>query len=110
MVSHEEQNGVEDLSLLHPDPVVLELNRLKNLLKGSQTSLISFSTEWCQLCFCIHEAYRSVMNLFEQVGFATMLYSSQFTSTTVFNLFDVQVSFYLSGANLVLIKIEYLYY
>lgn len=58
MVSHEEQNGVEDLSLLHPDPVVLELNRLKNLLKGSQSSLISFSTEWCQVCFCIHEACR----------------------------------------------------
>jgi hypothetical protein len=26
--------GSEDLSLSHPDPIVLELNRLQNLLKG----------------------------------------------------------------------------
>ena len=35
MVSYEEQVAFEDeLSLSHPDPVVLELNRLQNLLKG----------------------------------------------------------------------------
>ncbi|KAF3451871.1 hypothetical protein FNV43_RR07967 [Rhamnella rubrinervis] len=39
MVSHEEQHGVEDLSLVHPDPVVLELNRLKNLLKEKDREL-----------------------------------------------------------------------
>lgn len=34
MACHEEQYGSEELSLVHPDPVVLELNRLKDLLKG----------------------------------------------------------------------------
>lgn len=42
MVGHEQQQqqnaiiiGGEGLSLLQPDPVVLEINRLQNLLKGS---------------------------------------------------------------------------
>lgn len=43
MVCHEEQLGVgriggEDLSLVHPDPVVLELNRMHNLLTGPSLS------------------------------------------------------------------------
>nr|XP_048317772.1 microtubule-associated protein 70-5-like isoform X1 [Ziziphus jujuba var. spinosa] len=40
MVSHnEEQHGVDDFSVLQPDPVVLELNRLKNLLKEKDREL-----------------------------------------------------------------------
>ena len=34
MVSYEEQVACDELSLSHPDPLVLELNRLQNLLKG----------------------------------------------------------------------------
>ncbi|PQQ11258.1 microtubule-associated protein 70-5 [Prunus yedoensis var. nudiflora] len=44
MVCHEEQLGVgriggEDLSLVHPDPVVLELNRMHNLLTEKSREL-----------------------------------------------------------------------
>ncbi|XP_015878786.1 microtubule-associated protein 70-5 [Ziziphus jujuba] len=40
MVSHnEEQHGVDDFPVLQPDPVVLELNRLKNLLKEKDREL-----------------------------------------------------------------------
>lgn len=35
MVSYEEHVGREEVSVPHPDPVVLELNRLQNLLAGS---------------------------------------------------------------------------
>ena len=50
MVSREEQHGVEDLALVHPDPVVLELNRLKNLLKGSNSLSL----------YCIHETLKGL--------------------------------------------------
>ncbi|XP_038689557.1 microtubule-associated protein 70-5-like isoform X2 [Tripterygium wilfordii] len=42
MVGHEDQQlggGGEDLSLVHPDPLVLELNRLQNLLKEKDREL-----------------------------------------------------------------------
>ncbi|XP_024022294.1 microtubule-associated protein 70-5 [Morus notabilis] len=39
MACHEEQYGSEELSLVHPDPVVLELNRLKDLLKEKEREL-----------------------------------------------------------------------
>lgn len=42
MVSCEEQYG-DELPLVQPDPVVLELNRLQNQLKGSYLFLSFFS-------------------------------------------------------------------
>ncbi|KAK7859961.1 microtubule-associated protein 70-5 [Quercus suber] len=39
MVSHEEQVACDELSLSHPDPLVLELNRLQNLLKEKDREL-----------------------------------------------------------------------
>ncbi len=50
MVSYEEQVAFEDeLSLSHPDPVVLELNRLQNLLKGFSLLLKHTHTHF----FCV---------------------------------------------------------
>lgn len=37
-MSYEEHVAREEVSVLHPDPVVLELNRLQNLLAGSSSS------------------------------------------------------------------------
>ncbi|XP_041024749.1 microtubule-associated protein 70-5-like [Juglans microcarpa x Juglans regia] len=39
MGSYEEQLGCEELSLVHPDPFVLELNRLQNLLREKDREL-----------------------------------------------------------------------
>ncbi|PON38121.1 Microtubule-associated protein [Parasponia andersonii] len=39
MVGHEDQYSSEELSLVHPDPVVLELNRLKNLVREKERQL-----------------------------------------------------------------------
>ncbi|GLT80225.1 hypothetical protein SLA2020_516770 [Shorea laevis] len=44
MVGHEEYDG-EELSLLHPDPLVLELNRLQNQLKENDRELGSAQAE-----------------------------------------------------------------
>ncbi|KAF3975776.1 hypothetical protein CMV_000970 [Castanea mollissima] len=39
MVSYDEQVACDELSLSHPDPLVLELNRLQNLLKEKDREL-----------------------------------------------------------------------
>ncbi|KAB1221699.1 hypothetical protein CJ030_MR2G006272 [Morella rubra] len=39
MGSHGEEQDCEELSLAHPDPVVLELNRLQNSLKAPTVDL-----------------------------------------------------------------------
>lgn len=54
--------GVEELSLAHPDPVVLELNRLQNQLKGfsllhSSCFYDYFVFELSKFQVCAYSAY-----------------------------------------------------
>jgi hypothetical protein len=80
MASHDQEHvGCEELSLAHPDPVVLELNRLENLLRGLSLLLLLLLSHTHFFCVC--PAYTDGYSVFDRIiEFDVKLFWVCFTS------------------------------
>ena len=92
---HEELFGGEELSLAHPDPVVLELTRLQNQLKGLSSLTNSLSLTHTSTCMLVLPLVLHLMsNCLPPDSDCCSLILSEISTCICFSYFNVCFFFY----------------